>query len=245
MEQAPGNDTVHNWSDCAGLCAGVDLGERNIPHCRNIWEKNLFNSDSQGIEHGMLASAPSHYYSHGLAFHASLSWPAMALVDIEFARRTAMAHNSINLDIQLPPSRPCLRHHRGTRWPRLEYSAEKAHQSQTRLFLHEGIQLVTCDAETSQCPCCGGKPNATTIQHFAVLADQESSITSAGRSQIKLDGPYQEQLHLGKYEVVIFVAQGPDIGRVLSHLLHLTTRMMQDKDAKQPESRWYLDGFVQ
>ena len=87
------------------------------------------------------------------------------------------------------------------------------------------------------------QPNATTIQHFAVLADQESSTTSAGRSQVKLDGPYQEQLHLGKYEVVIFVAQGPDIGRVLSHLLHLTTRMMQDKDAKQPESRWYLDGL--
>ncbi|EFY94332.1 ferredoxin reductase (FNR) [Metarhizium robertsii] len=87
------------------------------------------------------------------------------------------------------------------------------------------------------------QPNAPSIQHFAVLTDQVKRAPSLGRFPIRLDGPYQEDLHLGKYEAVMFVAQGPALSRVLPHLLYLTTRITRDKFAKVQSNRWYLDGL--
>ncbi|KAF5139535.1 hypothetical protein E5D57_003331 [Metarhizium anisopliae] len=87
------------------------------------------------------------------------------------------------------------------------------------------------------------QPNAPSIQHFAVLTDQVKRAPSLRRFPIRLDGPYQEDLHLGKYEAVMFVAQGPALSRVLPHLLYLTTRITRDKFAKVQSNRWYLDGL--
>lgn len=87
------------------------------------------------------------------------------------------------------------------------------------------------------------EPAATSIHHFATMVDRERQSLPQGRFRVQLDGPYYEELYLGKYETVIFVAQGSALSRILPHLLHLTARMAQDRTAKEKRNHWYLDGL--
>jgi hypothetical protein len=109
-------------------------------------------------------------------------------------------------------------------------------------FYMRGSRLSP-EMQSQAIPMLWWQPNANSVQHFSVLTDGESRTSDHGRFPVQLDGPYREDLHLGKYEAVMFIAQGSAIGRVLPHLLCLTARMVRDKNSKEAGNRWYLDGL--
>lgn len=72
-----------------------------------------------------------------------------------------------------------------------------------------------------------------TTRRFFVPVELPLKAVRTQRTRGRVDGPYAEELYLGKYETVIFVAEGSAISRVLPHLLYMAARMSRDKSSKK------------
>ncbi|KAJ6437965.1 37S ribosomal protein SWS2 [Purpureocillium lavendulum] len=86
-------------------------------------------------------------------------------------------------------------------------------------------------------------PTATSTRTFSILMDGPLETPEGGPIKLLVDGPYREELCLGKYETVMFVAQGWGLSRLMPHLLHLTTRLAKDSNARDRKYRWGIDGL--